>query len=114
MWRDPSLLLDMLQAAQNAERFMTGVSRQDFDTDTKTQYAVLRALGIVGEAAGSVSEETRTQHPEIDWPNLVSLRNRLIHEYFRVDLDIVWEIVATEFVPLIQQLKAIVPAEGAE
>jgi uncharacterized protein with HEPN domain len=114
MSRDPSLLLDMLNECRNAREFVAGMTREGFETDLKTQYAVVRALEIVGEAAGTVSDVTQAEYPEIDWRNLVNLRNRLIHQYSRVDLDVIWDIATLELDELILQLERIVPAEDTE
>ncbi|MGH7469397.1 MAG: HepT-like ribonuclease domain-containing protein [Longimicrobiales bacterium] len=108
---DPALLLDMLLAARRAERFAQGILREDLDRDEMRQDALVRALTVLGEAAGRVSEETRTEHSEIPWPQIVGMRNRLVHEYFRIDLDVVWNVVSTELGPLINALQAIVPPE---
>ena len=114
MWRDEARLVDMLLAAGNAQAFVAGMTPGEFTTDIKTQHAVVRALEIVGEAARTVPEEIRSTHPEIAWADLVGMRNRLVHEYFRVRLDVVWDVVVDEIPPLIEQLRAIVPPEGSD
>lgn len=111
MWRDDPLLLDMLLAAGHASDHVEGLSRDEFLKSKLHQDAVIRELEVLGEAAGRVSEEVRAEYPEIPWPQIVGLRNRLIHEYFRVKLDVVWKVVTTEVSPLIEQLQAIVPRE---
>jgi uncharacterized protein with HEPN domain len=68
---------------------------------------VIRLLEIVGEAASQVSEGYRTKHPDIPWKNMVALRNRLIHGYFDVDLDIVWDTVNTDLPPVVKLLKKL-------
>lgn len=102
----------MLTAAQDAVEFVTDFTREDFDEDKKTQFAAARALEILGEAAGKVDEEIRAAHPEIEWRDIIGLRNIIIHQYFRVDLDTVWDIVTNQIPPLIEQLKPIVPPGG--
>jgi uncharacterized protein with HEPN domain len=109
MWRDDPLLLDMLLAAGHARDHVGGLSRDEFLASKLHQDAVIRELEVLGEAAGKVSEEVRAEYPQIPWPLIVGLRNRLIHEYFRVKLDVVWGVVTTELPPLIEQLEAIVP-----
>jgi uncharacterized protein with HEPN domain len=108
---DPALILDMLLTARRAERFARGISRADLDKDEMRQDALVRALTVLGEAAGRVSEETRKEHSEIPWPQIVGMRNRLVHEYFRIDLDVVWNVVSVELRPLIAALEKIVPPE---
>lgn len=102
----------MLRAAQKASAFVGGMTREAFDTDERTQFAVTRAIEILGEAATHVDDSTRAAHPEIAWQELAGTRTVLAHEYFRVDLDVVWSIVHDDLPALIQSLEAIVPPEG--
>lgn len=76
-------------AAQDGLSFAASLSREALDADRKTQYAVSRAIEIVGEAASKVSEDTREHHPDIPWNRIVGMRTFLAHEYFRADLDVV-------------------------
>jgi uncharacterized protein with HEPN domain len=104
----------MLEAARQAMSFIEGRERADLDTDAQLRLALLRALEVVGEAANRVGPETCAAHPEIPWPKVVGIRNRLIHAYFDVDLDIVWK-TATESLPeLIPLLEDILGAEATE
>ena len=88
------------------------MTREAFDADKKSQYAVSRAIEIIGEAASRVSDETREHHREIPWRDIVGMRAKLAHDYRVIDLDIVWNVVTTQLEPLIAQLEAIVPPEG--
>jgi uncharacterized protein with HEPN domain len=109
MWRDEALLLDILLAARDAKEFSRGLTRESLGASKLHQHAIVRALGIVGEAAGKVSREFRDAHPEVPWKQIVGLRNRLIHDYTNVDLGRVWEVV-TEHVPvLIARVEPLVP-----
>jgi uncharacterized protein with HEPN domain len=101
----------MLLAAKDAVAFVGGMSSEGFLADLKTQYAVARALEILGEAANAVPEQIRDEHLEIPWANLVALRNRLIHGYFEVKLDVVWDVVTNELPGLIEILQTVVPQE---
>lgn len=80
----------MLDAAQKAVKFATGRTRADLDSDEMFMLAEVRLIEIIGEAAVSVSEETRHKAPTIPWQQITATHNRLIHGYFNVDLDIVW------------------------
>jgi uncharacterized protein with HEPN domain len=71
------------------------------------QDAVVRNLEIIGEAARAITEATRGAHPEIPWKKIVGTRDRVIHGYFRVDLDIIWEVVSTELSALRRQISAL-------
>ena len=71
-----------------------------FATDRKTQDAVIRNLEIIGEAAGNLLEQIQKAAPEIDWRKIQGLRNLLIHEYFGINLPIVWDVVQNKLGPL--------------
>ncbi|MGQ0669899.1 MAG: HepT-like ribonuclease domain-containing protein [Actinomycetota bacterium] len=87
------------------------MSRAVFGDDEKTQLAVARALEIMGEAASRLSEDERALYPQIPWQRIVGMRTFLAHEYFRVDLDTVWNVVTNQLPSLIEQLRAVVPPE---
>ena len=109
MWRDAALLLDILIAARQARTFCEGLTRADFEASALHQFAIVRALEIVGEAARKVSEETRQAHSGIPWTDIVGMRHRLVHDYFRVDLQRVWETVQEDIPRLIEHLEPLVP-----
>ncbi len=89
----PLLLDDICAAAEKATRYIAGMSFDDFSQDEKTIDAVVRNLEIIGEAARQLPEAFRDAHREIEWHKVVGLRNRIVHEYFGVDLEIVWQIL---------------------
>jgi uncharacterized protein with HEPN domain len=72
---------------------------------------VVRRLELIGEAATRVTPSTRLAHPSIAWHQIIGMRNRLAHEYFRVDLELVWHVVTNELPALISALEPLVPAE---
>jgi uncharacterized protein with HEPN domain len=111
MWRDEAYLLDMLLAASDAREFAKDLDWAGFEASDLHQSAIIRKLEIIGEAAGRVSKEFQAQHPEIAWSGIVSLRNRLIHGYNAVRLDIVWNVVQRELPVLIEALRPLVPPE---
>lgn len=80
----------------------------EFRGDTRTIDAVVRNLEVLGEAAKQVPEAIRSQRPDIEWRKLAGLRDILIHGYFGIDLDIIWDIVDTKLVRLTEQLSALV------
>ena len=112
--RDRVRLDHMLEHAREVITLTQNKTRADLDSDRLLNLALVRLLEIVGEAAGRVSEEECAQHPEIPWPQIVSLRNRLIHGYDAVDLDILWQIIESDLPPLIATLEIIVGQEGAQ
>lgn len=110
MWRDDAYLLDMLLAARKAVKFTQGVTFDRFESDEILQFATLRALQIIGEAARRISPEFKETHPAIPWAAIVGMRHRLVHEYFRIRVQKVWEAVQNDLPELIPQLEALVPS----
>ena len=102
---DAARMRHMLDAALKAVQFVRGRNRGDLDTDEQLTLSLTRLLEIVGEAAGKVSEQGRKSCPEIPWPQVVGMRNRLIHGYFEVDLDEIWRTVQEDLPLLISQLQ---------
>lgn len=98
----------MLDAAQKAVAFMDTRGHDDLCKDEQLALAVVRLLEILGEAAKKVSEKCRKEYPEIPWRQIAGTRDRLIHGYFDVDLNIVWQIISDDLPPLIMQLEKAV------
>ncbi len=106
--RDEGLyLVDMRDAVERILRY-TSTGHAAFLADPMIQDAVIRNLEIMGEAVRKVSEATRSAHPEIPWKQIAATRDRVIHGYFTVDLEIVWEIVETELPSLRERLARLV------
>jgi uncharacterized protein with HEPN domain len=105
--RDESLYLhDVVDAIDRIVAY-TAEGRQVFLEDRKTQDAVVRNLEVIGEAAGKVDPRTSEAHPEIPWRDIVAVRNRIAHEYFTIDLDVVWDIVSRDLPVLRVQVAEI-------
>lgn len=102
----------MMSDAKEAVMLAQGKVRSDLDTDRLLNLALTRLLEVVGEAAGRVPKEQCEKHPEIPWPQIVSLRNRLIHGYGSVDFDILWQILTNDLPSLIANLELIIAAEA--
>ena len=96
----------MVDAIEAATRFLTGRSRQDLQSDLLLQFALVRAVEIVGEAASKVSEASRNELSAVPWSRIVGMRNRVVHAYFDVDLNILWDTLTQALPPLRVQLKA--------
>ena len=88
---------------------MRGKTRQDLESDRLLNLALVRLLEIIGEAANRVPTAERSKHPIIPWSQIISLRNRLIHAYDQVDLDILWQIVTKDLPSLLAELEKVVP-----
>jgi uncharacterized protein with HEPN domain len=108
-WRDRKHLLDMLLEARRIERFTEGVEEDAFGDDEVRWYAVLHAITVLGEAAAHVSREGREAHPEIPWDSIVGMRNRIVHEYFRVSAETVWNTAQDDIPDLIPLLESAAP-----
>jgi len=109
--RDEGLYLADIRDAINRILTYTAGGREAFFADPMIQDAVVRNIEIIGEAARTITEATRGAHPEIPWKKIVGTRDRVIHGYFRVDLDIVWEVVAAELPALRRQISALLPPQ---
>lgn len=103
--RDGVRLLHMLEHSREAIQFVAGRTRQDLDTDRVLSLALVRLLEIVGEAASGISADARSQYQGIPWAEIVGLRNRLIHGYDSVDLDVIWSIVEQDLPALVRELE---------
>lgn len=113
MWRDDAYLLDMLLAARKVLEFTRGVSWEQFERDDLVQNAVMRQLQIIGEAARKVSPEYVRDHPQVPWRDIVGMRNRLVHEYFRILPGRVWDVVDKHIPELVRLLEPLVPPDDA-
>jgi len=98
----------MIEAAGRAVQYCAGFSFDEFVEDTKTQDAVTRNIEIMGEATKNLSGEIRERHKNIPWKSIAGMRDRLIHGYFGVNLDIVWAVVREDLPPLIESAGEVV------
>ncbi len=101
----------MLDAAKEALSFVSGQSREDLASDRKLALAIIKEIEIIGEAAARISEETKSLSSAVPWPAIISIRNRLIHGYADIDLDIVWSAVKVDLPKLIGDMKAVLAAD---
>jgi len=90
----------MIRSIDHVERFLSGVDKAGFMVNVEKQAAVVRMISIMGEAAKSVPDEVKERHPDVPWKRMGSMRDILVHAYFRVDLDLVWTVATVELGPL--------------
>ena len=90
---DVPALKDVLEAVGRIQRYVGAATLAEFLTKTETQDAVVRNLEVIGEAVKNLSSDFRQEHEDIDWTRIAGLRDRLIHQYFSVDWDILWNII---------------------
>jgi uncharacterized protein with HEPN domain len=98
----------MLEAAKEAQDFIHNRDKEDLDTNRMLVLSLLKLIEIIGEAAANISKETQNQIPQLPWPAIIAMRNRLVHGYFAVDLDRVWDTVTNDLPPLITELENII------
>lgn len=101
---DERTILDYLEDISNAiadiRSFVHDMSADAFMADKKTINAVVRSLEVIGEATGKIPTDIRMRYPDVPWDEIIGMRNRLIHEYFGVDLDIVWQTIQDDLAAL--------------
>ena len=101
------LVEDIWESIEKIERYTEGLTQEVFQGDEKTTDAVVRNLEIIGEAAARLPGDFTDQHSEIEWIKIIGLRNRIVHEYFGVDLQIIWQILRKDIPAFKASLKNI-------
>jgi uncharacterized protein with HEPN domain len=101
-------LEDIRTAAAKAMAFLGGMSLAEFSADDKTAFAVVRALEILGEAAKRIPPEVRDKYPMVPWRSMAGIRDKLIHDYVNVNLEVVWKTVTEDLPSLVPQIDQIV------
>lgn len=112
--REAAFLNDILEAIQRITAYVDGMPYEDFLDDLKTQDAVIRNLEIIGEAARQISGPIRQKAPNIPWSSLAGMRNKLIHQYFGVNLDIVWNVVQEDLEELVTAVNHLLANESPD
>lgn len=109
---DPLVRLrDMLEHAREALQMASGKAREDLVSDRMLALALTHLVEIIGEAARQVPEEMRARHPDVPWRQIVGMRNRLIHGYSSVDLNLLFDTVTEDLPALIEALERIIQSE---
>jgi uncharacterized protein with HEPN domain len=98
---------DIKQAIADIETFVAGISKEQFIKDKKAQYAVIRAFEIIGEAAFNIPNEVQLKYPKIEWRLMKDMRNKLSHEYFGIDVHILWETIHKNLPSVKRELEAL-------
>jgi len=101
----------MLDAAKEVMSFAKNKTRKDLDNDRMLTLSLVKSIEIIGEAASKVTDETKKRFPEIPWTNMIAMRNRLIHAYFDIDLDVLWGTIVDDLPPFIENLEKIISSE---
>lgn len=107
-------LRDIQEALEKIDEFTRGMNFEAFARDDKTSFAVIRALEIVGEAAKKIPKSVRSRYPVVPWQDMAGMRDKLIHDYFGVDLRVVWKTLQIELPPLKSILDQIIRKESVK
>ena len=99
----------MLDMARKAVSKTEGISRDVFNADENLRLALIHLVQIIGEAGGHVSRQFCDSHPEIPWEDIIGMRHKIVHDYFGIDEDIVWQVVTEDLPKLVTALEPIVP-----
>lgn len=111
---DEVRLRHLREAAEKAVGYADGRDRADLDDDELLRLALTKLVEIVGEAAKQVSDPTQAEHPEVPWPQAARMRDRLVHHYFDIDLDILWATVTADLPALLDTLPRTEGRSGAD
>jgi uncharacterized protein with HEPN domain len=106
-------LNDILNTANSIEKFVNGMSYEEFVEDQKTVFAVVQGFEIIGEAAKNIPGDVQKIYPEIDWQSMMKMRDMLIHHYFGTQYSILWETIKKRIPELIQTLPKILKDYGS-
>ncbi|MFN8448857.1 MAG: DUF86 domain-containing protein [Anaerolineae bacterium] len=108
---DLARLIHIRDAAQKAQRAVEGKTRESLEDDEVLVLALIATLAIMGEAASNLTESFRETHPQIPWALMIGTRHRVVHAYYEVDLDIIWDTVTKNLPSLLHRLDDLLPTD---
>jgi uncharacterized protein with HEPN domain len=97
----------MHESASRVLEYVGSMSREEFLSDSRTVDAVIRNLAVIGEAANKVPSDIRRQYPAVEWKKMAGLRDIVVHDYFGIDEDIIWDVVSVKMKELLQQMETL-------
>lgn len=113
--RDASIFLhDIIEAIERTQRYVAGKTFEEFRDDTLATDAVLRNLEVIGEAVKRLPAVVKERHPEVEWQKIAGLRDVLIHAYFGIDYDIIWNVIQEKLPQLQKQVQTIAAEENGD
>ncbi|MBF0537735.1 MAG: DUF86 domain-containing protein [Nitrospirae bacterium] len=98
---------DVLEYIEKTERFVAGMSYEDFSKDEKTSLAVIRCIEVMGESAKNIPDHVRDKYPQIPWKDMAGMRDIIVHAYFGIELKRIWEVVTVKLPPLKQHIRQV-------
>ena len=101
------MVKDIIESAEKIKQYVKGMSYSNFNNDPKTVDAVVRNFEIIGEAANRIPDDIKNKYPDIDWMRIQGLRNRIVHDYFGIDLEIIWSIIQEYLDQLAAEIQSI-------
>ena len=104
-------LIDIFDSIEKIEQFIDNMEFDQFKRDDKTSYAVIRAFEIIGEAAKEIPEEIKEKYTDLPWKEMTGMRDKLIHVYFGVNLEVVWKTIQEDIPSLKQLIKKVIQEE---
>ena len=111
MSRDSASLLDIVRAGELILQFAQGVSREQLESDVMRQSAILYQITIMGEATKRLSRDFRAQHTEVPWDDIAGMRDIIAHQYDRLDLNIVWQVIQRNIPELLSMIVPLLPVQ---
>jgi uncharacterized protein with HEPN domain len=97
---DTGRLQDILDAIARIESYLRGTNEKEFGNDLMRQDAIIHQIEIIGEAGHNVSSEFQEQHPEVPWSEMIGMRNKIVRDYFEIDIPTVWKTAKKDLPPL--------------
>ena len=104
---DPTRVRHIIEAAREAMGYVNGIERSAFDASRPLQHSVVRCIEIAGEAASRLSRQLRESNPQVPWVDIISMRNRIVHAYFDIDIGIVWKTATEDLPDFLPEMEAI-------
>ncbi len=102
--KDQLYIQHIIEAIERIEDYVVGLDFSSFDRNTMAHTAVIRELEVVGEAAKNLSSEFKNSRVNVKWPEIIGMRNKLIHEYFDIDTELVWQTIIKDLPELKKEL----------
>jgi len=114
MKRDPAYLLDIATVCSNIAELLEGATKQQFLVEKRIHFSVVYEIAILGEIVKRLSPEFRETHPEILWKQIAGMRDKLIHDYNQVDLNLTWQVAKSQIPNLLEFILPLLPTEDSE